>query len=492
MSGAEMMMEKEKKSTNSGRGVNRSVRQENRTGIPTSLKERMELSTGLSFDDVRVHYNSDLPARLDALAYTMGNHVEIGPGQEQHLPHELGHVVQQKLGIVRANARHSSGVAMNTDSGLEHQADEIGAGKKVEIVQRKGENVVQRLNIDPAFLHAGEAADTSLQRASGSVIDVSQIVATLINDCSKDAAEKDAAEKDDDSQDVAGTTRNLLQSVLHKKDAILQKPTAICNGLQSTKEALNNARMFVENGVKAAGITNSHLLHATRIINIHLQFAETFVDDALRVAASIDRNLQVIVKYSPTNNDLQFIASRFNFTTQYIKIINDYLQLIIEKIDKAIEEIRKYVPTLPTIPKGSKPHGKYSNKQSKGLRGQDSAADQLANAGYDVEMLEEKQSGNGRGINSLKNPDFLIGRVPFDCYTPEIPTKKTIRQTIRKKTIDQCNRIVLNLENLFAIDDIKADIIRSTGKSGDLKHLKELLAILPNGNIDRWFFREEE
>lgn len=109
-------------------------KKENRTGIPTQLKERMEKSTGLSFDDVRVHYNSDLPAKLDALAYTKGNQVEIGPGQERHLPHELGHVVQQKLGTVRANAMHSSGAAMNTDAGLERQADEIGAGKKVEVV----------------------------------------------------------------------------------------------------------------------------------------------------------------------------------------------------------------------------------------------------------------------------------------------------------------------------------------------------------------------
>ena len=109
-------------------------KKENRTGIPTQLKERMEKNTGLSFDDVRVHYNSDLPAKLDALAYTKGNQVEIGPGQERHLPHELGHVVQQKLGIVRANAMHSSGVAMNTDAGLERQADEIGAGKKVGVV----------------------------------------------------------------------------------------------------------------------------------------------------------------------------------------------------------------------------------------------------------------------------------------------------------------------------------------------------------------------
>lgn len=101
-------------------------KKENHTGIPQRLKENMEQSTGLSFDDVRVNYNSPLPAKLDALAYTRGNQVEIGPGQEQHLPHELGHVVQQKLGMVRANARHPSGVELNTDASLEQQADTIG------------------------------------------------------------------------------------------------------------------------------------------------------------------------------------------------------------------------------------------------------------------------------------------------------------------------------------------------------------------------------
>lgn len=121
----------------------------NRTGIPTQLKERLEQSTGVSLDDVRVNYNSGLPARLDALAYTKGNRVEIGSGQERHLPHELGHVVQQKLGMVRANAMHPSGEAMNTDQSLERQADEIGAGKRVAIAQRMGNNVVQRCGDPP-------------------------------------------------------------------------------------------------------------------------------------------------------------------------------------------------------------------------------------------------------------------------------------------------------------------------------------------------------
>ena len=134
MSGVVMRMEKKKRSEDSAvRNENRSAGWENRTGIPTQLKDRIEQNTGLSLHDVRVHYNSDLPMKLDALAYTMGNQVEIGPGQERHLPHELGHVVQQKLGIVRANAMHSSGVALNTDAALEHQADEIGAGKEIRI-----------------------------------------------------------------------------------------------------------------------------------------------------------------------------------------------------------------------------------------------------------------------------------------------------------------------------------------------------------------------
>lgn len=108
----------------------RSAGAENRTGIPTQLKERMEQHTGLSLDDVRVHYHSDKPGRLDALAYTQGNQVYLGAGQEKHLPHELGHVVQQKLGKVQADTRHESGALMNTDLRLEREADEIGALQK--------------------------------------------------------------------------------------------------------------------------------------------------------------------------------------------------------------------------------------------------------------------------------------------------------------------------------------------------------------------------
>ena len=77
----------------------------NMTGIPTQMKLDFEQRSGLSFDDVRVHYNSDKPRRIGALAYTQIPQVHIGPGQERHLRHELGHVVQQKRGIVGPNYR---------------------------------------------------------------------------------------------------------------------------------------------------------------------------------------------------------------------------------------------------------------------------------------------------------------------------------------------------------------------------------------------------
>lgn len=95
----------------------------NNTGIPTAMKEKAEAMSGLSFDDVSVHYNSDKPAPLQALAYTQGNEVFIGPGQEQHLGHELGHVVQQKQSRVKPTAIINQ-LAVNTERSLELEADQ--------------------------------------------------------------------------------------------------------------------------------------------------------------------------------------------------------------------------------------------------------------------------------------------------------------------------------------------------------------------------------
>lgn len=95
----------------------------NLTGIPTQMKIDFERRSGLSFDDVRVHYNSDRPMKIGALAYTQGMQVHIGPGQEKHLRHELGHVVQQKTMPVPATVM-KRGIAINNDPRLEKLADQ--------------------------------------------------------------------------------------------------------------------------------------------------------------------------------------------------------------------------------------------------------------------------------------------------------------------------------------------------------------------------------
>lgn len=98
----------------------------NNTGIPTQLKQRIEQSSGFSMDDVQVHYNSQNPRKVGALAYTQEDHVYIASGQEKHLPHELGHVIQQKMGAIRPTL-YREGFAINDEPDLEKQADEIGA-----------------------------------------------------------------------------------------------------------------------------------------------------------------------------------------------------------------------------------------------------------------------------------------------------------------------------------------------------------------------------
>ena len=96
----------------------------NTSGIPAGLKAKYEQRSGISMDDVSVHYNSDKPVQYGALAYTQGNDVYLGPGQEKHLGHELGHVIQQKQGRVPITGS-VGGAPLNDDPALEQEADTL-------------------------------------------------------------------------------------------------------------------------------------------------------------------------------------------------------------------------------------------------------------------------------------------------------------------------------------------------------------------------------
>lgn len=94
--------------------------------LPKPLRRNVEALGGFSFAAVRVHHDSPEPAMLRALAFTRGSDIHLGPGQEQHLPHEAWHVVQQKQGRVQPTAL-LGGVPINSESSLESEADQMAS-----------------------------------------------------------------------------------------------------------------------------------------------------------------------------------------------------------------------------------------------------------------------------------------------------------------------------------------------------------------------------
>ncbi|MGY0035725.1 eCIS core domain-containing protein [Pedobacter sp. NJ-S-72] len=145
-------------------------RKENNTGLPDNLKSGVENLSGYSMDDVKVHYNSDRAAQLQAYAFAQGTDIHLSSGQERHLPHEAWHVVQQKQNRVKPTVQMKDNTNINDDPGLENEADIMGvkALQNIGIVQRKqtgtlsGSTVIQltgpliRLNEE----HTDEDANT--------------------------------------------------------------------------------------------------------------------------------------------------------------------------------------------------------------------------------------------------------------------------------------------------------------------------------------------
>lgn len=97
----------------------------NRTGMPDRLKSGLEGLSGMDLSGLRVHRNSDRPARVQALAYTQGRDIHVAPGQDRHLAHEGWHAVQQMQGRVKPTMK-AHGVSINDDGGLEREADVMG------------------------------------------------------------------------------------------------------------------------------------------------------------------------------------------------------------------------------------------------------------------------------------------------------------------------------------------------------------------------------
>lgn len=112
-------------------------------GLPAALRSGAETLSGEDLGDVKVHVNSARPTRINALAYTQGNDIYLGAGQERHLSHEVWHVVQQRQGRVRATTQFA-GTAINDSPALEREADVMGRRALVVSQRATGRLVRER------------------------------------------------------------------------------------------------------------------------------------------------------------------------------------------------------------------------------------------------------------------------------------------------------------------------------------------------------------
>ncbi len=86
-------------------------------------KESSMYGRGLGF---QVYVNSEEPAKVNADAVTKGSSIFLSQGREDLLRHELGHVIQQKKGIVPATG-YVAGQPLNDNAALEQEAGRLGS-----------------------------------------------------------------------------------------------------------------------------------------------------------------------------------------------------------------------------------------------------------------------------------------------------------------------------------------------------------------------------
>jgi hypothetical protein len=130
--------------------------------IPKDVRARMEEAFGEDFSHVRLH-EDPLAQSVGALAAARGPDIHFAPGLyaphsqqgQQLLGHELAHVVQQASGQVSATTHHN-GVGINTDGGLEREADEMA------VKAARGERV--RLQHPPSGTAASAPEAAAVQR----------------------------------------------------------------------------------------------------------------------------------------------------------------------------------------------------------------------------------------------------------------------------------------------------------------------------------------
>lgn len=186
---------------------------ENRTGMPDQLKTGLEQLSGMDLSGVRVLSNSAKPAQLNALAYTQGQDIHVGPGEKKHLPHEGWHAVQQIQGRVNPTMQ-AEGVSINDDAGLEREADVMGA----KALQMKG--------AEQATTGSAHQGSTSLQREVGTKGE-SEVLEKAIGTSGEKVRLNFLSTQQNSSTDLSHTGKDAKKvsslSSVYRKDKVIQR-----------------------------------------------------------------------------------------------------------------------------------------------------------------------------------------------------------------------------------------------------------------------------
>ena len=226
---------------------------ENNTGLPNNLKSGIENLSGYSMDDVKVHYNSAQPTKLQAHAYAQGTDIHVAPGQEKHLPHEAWHVVQQKQGRVKPTMQMRGNVNVNDDAGLEKEADVMGekaitlqqnptqtvskVGSNSFIAQRKPYNLkhISKLLKMPTPKRYNVLKNQSIQHLKR----ITELVIDKIND---PAVEETINMINEIVSNQQLTEINDLGQSANWANAMLYVDGKLCNTIKAQKSGLSSGR----------------------------------------------------------------------------------------------------------------------------------------------------------------------------------------------------------------------------------------------------------
>lgn len=193
--------------------------------IPETLRAGMESLSGTDLSGIRVHANSPKPARFDALAYTQGEDIHLGAGQEKHLPHETWHAVQQIQGRVEPTQR-ADAAPVNDDPVLEHEADVMGARAakaSVEVDRLQGhEDIESGLARGPREVLLRAAPAGAAQQRSGRVMPLQRQASTSASSTLDEASQLEAIlgpKPTNRSRALDVETRSVLVEYLRRERA---------------------------------------------------------------------------------------------------------------------------------------------------------------------------------------------------------------------------------------------------------------------------------